>query len=1121
MSSAIFYIQSDHVRPHSLLFDVLFPERGFYFQERTERNHAKSSENLGLNLIIAVAKEINKKMLGNETFCSIDPTQLRDAIESDTKGELRLTREMMLAIITFYIGYFYSDLPNYKANERIKKRITTNIKRGNLEFQKEYYPKIEISENTLKPDLLKSLKELLRWLRINPKEVASIDKSQDENLSEREKFNRHLNRLAQFYDDPNIYNCLYLNNNGEQWFLGPISLDAEIEDGELSDEFEQIEESVLNENTNSENINGKERNNLGVELSEELSNFYSHLKQEFSTIELRTPKFSLPIERMVNLSLQKVDNEKLQLRDNLRRQLEKLSESETDNEPRLKELTEQISELDRELNEKHAIVSLLEEEKDIFIHGPGGAGKSTMLRWIMYGVSIGSIRFEKPIFPIFVELRVYDGSLTDLINVFLDNFHQKIPDYRTHQILILIDGFDEFTHREKFLLNEIKNLKTKYQAQIVFSGREVPHLDSEQLDLTIFKLTAFDIEDIHGLSEFKLGKDQANRLSRIVELRGLEKYLNRPLFTIFVLALIQSELKKGNSLEDTLIKYIYNSGKLLKRILVEEFLIHYERNRSESKSEWKRLKEFEIQLLSQFAYDLTFRQNDSLFIEKDKAKSIIDRILTRRKANFSISTETFFRDTLEHGFLDETESFYGFDKKELKYFFTALHLKDLIKSRGMFCRLYNRENTKRFWRRINRDRWNSIESYLIGIINPSYIVDKKILSQPIEKVHMTDGFVLKLHFHMKLFHQKNYPEEEVDWLKKRIAEKAIFFFEKMTHYHNRINRRWLEEGSDLEEERMENRLFLRALISSLSRLLNYATFNLFSFFRRSSNDLYPMIDHKVLNGKNLENELFANGILDKYEDFRALFEIFGHKSSYQNEMFSLFYSFKKNRKLFDEKNSTLIIEDFFFEKKLHDSFRYNYRMEMCLLAIKEDPSLFLNSYCTVMREKSITVQMKMLLYLCSKEFRREFIFYDSSSLSEQTRDYFNRLFLGLSEENLKTRHREKLNILFQSFDIPYRNVMLHVSYNEELFKMDAVSINVIRFLSDNIQHKNLPWIKRIIDHSSNEVLHIISKGIGKLQKELDYLIELEKWKLNSSILSDVESKKEDTIKFFDKYLKGF
>lgn len=170
---------------------------------------------------------------------------------------------------------------------------------------------------------------------------------------------------------------------------------------------------------------------------------------------------------------------------------------------------------------------ILNDERKFIISATAGAGKSCMLKNMFLDI----LRYKKPFFPLFLELRKINDkqeSLIDNIVKDISSFNNNFTSYNLDYILkrdntvLFLDGFDEINHNQKDLfISEINRLCEIYpDLRIVVSSRpefgrfrdwsyfnvaEVEMLSVEQSTLMINKLNYDDEVTERFVSSLKDG----------------------------------------------------------------------------------------------------------------------------------------------------------------------------------------------------------------------------------------------------------------------------------------------------------------------------------------------------------------------------------------------------------------------------------------------------------------------------------------------------------------------------------------------------------------------------------------------------------------------------------------
>ena len=301
--------------------------------------------------------------------------------------------------------------------------------------------------------------------------------------------------------------------------------------------------------------------------------------------------------------------------------------------------------------------------------------------------------------PLFIELQSYKLDLVALIEDTLDIFNLKLESILSRNIILLIDGFDEYTGKNQAeLVREIRAFKRKTNCQIVFTGRYKPiGLDDEEFNT--FSLFPFSKEDISRIFN-NIFPEKGNYYYNKLFDADLLRYVNVPLYLMFLISHIRKqdnfELKEITSL-------LENRGKLFKTVLIDDFLNDYEHKKSGriEEHQWLELKNEQIELISFVAYYLTFILQD---VENAPKKEIVDYLKVNVKEKYDY--EKLFIDFKNHSILSFKRTYLGFDKKEVRLFFASYYLakKDNnLQNYGRYSTGFDKDGL---------DSWYSIKHYL-------------------------------------------------------------------------------------------------------------------------------------------------------------------------------------------------------------------------------------------------------------------------------------------------------------------------------------------------------------------------------------------------------------------------
>ncbi|WP_090121061.1 NACHT domain-containing protein [Lutibacter oricola] len=542
-------------------------------------------------------------------------------------------------------------------------------------------------------------------------------------------------------------------------------------------------------------------------LGEGFNDYLHKLQKEFSVIRLDVVNFEMPIENFINLPILKVNNFlKTQLNKLEKKQLY-LSGSKDSQEKQFKINSKKINEIKRILEEKHDINNVIELGKDIFINASAGEGKSTLLRWLThhYAKNTGI-----HVFPIFIELKYNTfNDLNKLINRTLKNYGLDESSYFGYRILLFLDGYDEFTGNKTNLINEISDFKKQNDVQIVFSGRNIPKFSNHHFDVVIYNLSPLSSSNIEIIFHKYLGNENGKLYYNFILNKGLEHHLQKPLYLTFLLSFIKRRIESNIFKVEEIAKVIVNKGKLLHNLIIDEFIKKYEGDKTDiEKERWKEQKNYEVELISYLAYKMTFELKNLEVINKEKAKNLFNEYILKNSKLSRLNPSKVINQLEKHNILCLNDGLLYFDKKELRLFFTAIYFRDTINSLNDF----NRKKIFLTKQTGNEDAWNSIQTYLIGFLNPDLILDDFKINDfkrpPIFYKSLTQKFELALEF----INQKNYPIK-YDY----INESYLISFIKLMI----SKREYMDYHKDEKMYMLSWRLILRLLIQRFNIPINY------------------------------------------------------------------------------------------------------------------------------------------------------------------------------------------------------------------------------------------------------------------------------------------------------------
>lgn len=158
---------------------------------------------------------------------------------------------------------------------------------------------------------------------------------------------------------------------------------------------------------------------------------------------------------------------------------------------------------------------LSKKRKNIWISGEAGSGKTTCLSWIATQIAEGKMDGElSKLIPVIIELRslnLESLSIIDCINKARDskNSSISIPEgwleekTKEHQMLFLIDGFDEIEEKERGKVFEwIERLDPRDRCYKVFTSRPQVNNRPKLDDLVEVKILPMGIDKIERFVEY-------------------------------------------------------------------------------------------------------------------------------------------------------------------------------------------------------------------------------------------------------------------------------------------------------------------------------------------------------------------------------------------------------------------------------------------------------------------------------------------------------------------------------------------------------------------------------------------------------------------------------------------
>lgn len=149
--------------------------------------------------------------------------------------------------------------------------------------------------------------------------------------------------------------------------------------------------------------------------------------------------------------------------------------------------------------------------RTVNIIGIAGQGKSTILRKLFLQEIYKTERF-----PFFIELRkIEESSILDYLKQQLEDIGLSLIEgdveilLQSRKVVLMLDGFDEVTSsRRHRLLNEINQLKTRYNCSVIITSRPGTEICTE-IDIINFKVKTLNCNEIISIIS-KLDRNAVN-----------------------------------------------------------------------------------------------------------------------------------------------------------------------------------------------------------------------------------------------------------------------------------------------------------------------------------------------------------------------------------------------------------------------------------------------------------------------------------------------------------------------------------------------------------------------------------------------------------------------------------
>jgi hypothetical protein len=483
------------------------------------------------------------------------------------------------------------------------------------------------------------------------------------------------------------------------------------------------------------------------------SRYFKSIQDRFEFIDFTIIDFKIPITEIAKLPLLKRDIVLEKKLERLEQELNNVNKKELPEQ--WEELYTKISSIQKELSKKNDLQNLISDGKDIFIEAPAGTGKSTALKWLAYDLSSDA---ENKLVPVFIELKYFRKSLGELILDHLDKYHnvKSLKELGT-QFLLLLDGFDELPKNSDIdrLFFDLKSLKSKYQLQFIFCGRQLPNTSKHKLDVLTFTLSKLSVENIKAIFQSYLGEDLGIHRFQMLQDRGLLSQLYRPLYLSLLLTLFKRSQNSALLDESHLGELLRSKGRLMQELLIENFLKEYEQKHTNLLPNlWKSDKIKELNILNLLAYLITVEKVSNDVIDIDVA---IGLIIAHENSpiNNPQEIETILNGFVMHGFVERYENQISFFKKEIRLFFASRYLSGQINNAKDFESFKKDIQTKKT--KLN-DPWTSISEFLFGILPPDKILDYDLFKKADDKVFpFSNSSFKQFEYAVRFLDQNNYP----------------------------------------------------------------------------------------------------------------------------------------------------------------------------------------------------------------------------------------------------------------------------------------------------------------------------------------------------------------------------
>lgn len=532
------------------------------------------------------------------------------------------------------------------------------------------------------------------------------------------------------------WKCEFYDQKGE---LADLSSENG-QSGKTKPSIEKVNDGVIDSN------NGRQQ----IFKDENLSTYFQVLIKDFSKIKLSSVGFEIPIKSFIQLPLFKSGHK-------LKKQKERLVDV-LDKKPKNKEEIEQeLQKVNSILERKNDIFDVLSQGEDIFIEAPAGMGKSTTIKWLIYQICSNGINPQ--ILPVYIELKYFSAKEKTLFQEIIELLEDYNLNYdsKDQKLIVFLDGFDEYNGGHIDFSKNLKELKRKIpDCQIVMSGRSEPIFSDNNIEFIIY--TILHLQENHTRQLFiDYLVDSGAYYFDYFQNKDLLKYINTPLYTVFVLVFIKYNRKTN---PEEIEKIITNKPLLFKSLLIDNFIGGYEVDKLDPKDEnekkkFQLRKTNEIKAISALAYHMSFNLNSELSIELDYASSYIDKSNSLKKL---ILNSTGLIDSFtNHGILvlkkRKERTLLSFSNAEIQLFLTAFYLSENISSSKEYFK-YQKEFAK-IDNQLKNNYWENISEFVLGIIQPEKLINSKKFRITNDRLLLTNSVAREFELLVRLADKKN------------------------------------------------------------------------------------------------------------------------------------------------------------------------------------------------------------------------------------------------------------------------------------------------------------------------------------------------------------------------------